>query len=140
MNYKSILFFLGIYSLLVSLFSVLNILYSIYFSFIIDLNSYLLTFLISLIIGSTFYYVGRNHSKDITLTDQIIFVVLSFILIPFFPIQHLSLKSSIINVSLFINLISITYLYMNKLYYHLLWTYRIRLDKRTKRWWTLMLI
>jgi trk system potassium uptake protein TrkH len=27
--------------------------------------------------------VGRNHSKDITLTDQIIFIVLSFILIPF---------------------------------------------------------
>jgi len=82
MNYKSILFFLGIYSLLVSLFSVLNILYSIYFNFIIDLNSYLLTFLISLIAGSTFYYVGHNHSKDITLTDQIIFVALSFILIP----------------------------------------------------------
>ena len=82
MNYKSILFFLGIYSLLVSLFSVLNILYSIYFNFIIDLNSYLLTFLISLIAGSTFYYVGHNHSKDITLTDQIIFVVMSFILIP----------------------------------------------------------
>ena len=83
MNYKSILFFLGIYSLLVSLFSILNILYSIYFDFIIDLNSYLITFFISLIVGSFFYYVGRNHSKDITLIDQIIFIVLSFILIPF---------------------------------------------------------
>ena len=83
MNYKSILFFLGINSLLVSLFSILNILYSIYFDFIIDLNSYLITFFISLIVGSLFYYVGRNHSKDITLTDQIIFIVLSFILIPF---------------------------------------------------------
>ena len=83
MNYKSVLFFLGIYSLLVSLFSILNILYSIYFDFIIDLNSYLITFFISLIVGSFFYYVGRNHSKDITLTDQIIFIVLSFILIPF---------------------------------------------------------
>ena len=83
MNYKSILFFLGIYSLLVSLFSILNILYSIYFEFVIDLNSYLITFFISLVIGSIFYYVGRFHRKDITLTDQIIFVVLSFILIPF---------------------------------------------------------
>ena len=83
MNYKSILFFLGIYSLFVSFFSILNILYSIYFDFIIDLNSYLITFFISLIVGSFFYYVGRNHSKDITLTDQIIFIVLSFILIPF---------------------------------------------------------
>ena len=83
MNYKSILFFLGIYSLLVSLFSILNILYSIYFDFIIDLNSYLITFFVSLIVGSSFYYVGHNHSKNITLSDQIIFVVLSFILIPF---------------------------------------------------------
>ena len=82
MNYRSILFFLGIYTLLVSLFSILNILYSIYFDFIIDLNSYLITFFISLIVGSLFYYVGRNYGKDITLTDQIIFVVLSFILIP----------------------------------------------------------
>ena len=40
MNYKSILFFLGIYSLLVSLFSILNILYSIYFDFVLDQNSY----------------------------------------------------------------------------------------------------
>ena len=101
MNYKSILFFLGIYSLLVSLFSILNILYSIYFDFIIDLNSYLITFFISLIVGSLFYYVGRNHSKDINLTDQIIFVVLSFILIPFlisipyfFSIYNISLLNS----------------------------------------------
>ena len=82
MNYKSILFFLGIYSLLVSLFSILNILYSIYFDFIIDLNSYLITFFISLIVGSLFYYVGRGHSKDIDLTEQIIFILLGFILIP----------------------------------------------------------
>ena len=82
MNYKSILFFLGIYSLLVSLFSILNILYSIYFDFVIDLNSYLITFFISLIIGSLFFYVGYAHSKHITLIDQIIFAVLSFILIP----------------------------------------------------------
>ena len=55
MNYKGILFFLGIYSLLVSVFSVLNILYSIYFDFIIDLNSYLLTFIISSVMD--FYFI-----------------------------------------------------------------------------------
>ena len=82
MNYKGILFFLGVYSLLVSVFSVLNILYSIYFDFIIDLNSYLLTFIISSVIGFLFYYVGRNRSKDIALIEQIIFILLSFILIP----------------------------------------------------------
>ena len=39
MNYKGIFFFLGIYTLVVSLFSVINIFYSIYFDFIIALNS-----------------------------------------------------------------------------------------------------
>ena len=82
MNYKGILFFLGIFILLVSFFSILNIFYSIYFDFIIGLNSYLITLFISLILGSLFCYVGRNHSKDIVLTDQLIFILLSFLLIP----------------------------------------------------------
>jgi len=82
MNYKAILFFLGIYSLLVAFFSILNILYLIYFDFIIGLYPYLLTFVISSFIGFLFYYLGRHHSKYITLTDQIISIILSFIVIP----------------------------------------------------------
>ena len=82
MNYKSILFFLGINLLLVSVFSILNIFYSIYFDFAIGLNSYLITFFISLTIGLLFYYIGRAHSKNISLIDQIIYIVLAFILIP----------------------------------------------------------
>jgi len=82
MNYKSVLFFLGINSLIVSFFSILNILYSIYFDFILDQNSYLITFIASLIIGSCFSYIGYNSSKNIALLDQIIFIVLSFFIIP----------------------------------------------------------
>ena len=82
MNYKSVLFFLGINTLFVSFFSILNILYSIYFDFVLDLNSYLITLTVSLIIGFSFWYVGRNHRKNITLMDQIAFIVLTFILIP----------------------------------------------------------
>ena len=82
MNYKSILYFLGIYTFLISVFSILNILYSIYFDFVIDLNSYLITFFISLTIGSLFCYIGRNNNKDITLINQIVLVFLSFIFIP----------------------------------------------------------
>ena len=66
MNYKSVLFFLGINSLFVSFFSILNILYSIYFDFVVDLNSYLITLIISLIVGVLFLYVGRESSKKIT--------------------------------------------------------------------------
>ena len=82
MNYKSILFFLGIFSIIVSFFSILNIAYSIYFDFIIGLNSYLITFLISLLIGVLFLYLGKDNNKNITLTEQITFILLSFILIP----------------------------------------------------------
>ena len=82
MNYKSILYFLGINSLLVSFFSIVNILYSIYLDFLIGFNSYLITLLISFTIGSFFYYLGRNDNKNITLVDQIVFIILSFILIP----------------------------------------------------------
>ena len=101
MNYKSVLFFLGIYSLLVSFFSILNILYSIYFDFFLDLNSYLITFITSLAIGSLFCYIGRNFNKSISLTEQIIFIVLGFFLIPFlisipyfFSIYNISLLNS----------------------------------------------
>jgi trk system potassium uptake protein len=82
MNHKSILFFLGIYSLFVSFFSILNILYSIYFDFFLGLYSYVYTLIISLVLGSLFVYLGHAHSKNISLLDQILFVFLSFILIP----------------------------------------------------------
>ena len=82
MNYKAILFFLGIYSLFVTFFSFLNILYSIYFNFILDLNSYVITLIISLIIGSFFCFVGRKDHKNISLSEQITFIILSFIIIP----------------------------------------------------------
>ena len=61
---------------------IINIFYSIYFDFIIGLNSYLITFGISFFVGGLFFFIGRNHSKDIVLTDQIIFILLSFLLIP----------------------------------------------------------
>ena len=82
MNYKAILYFLGIYSFLISIFAALNIFYSVYFDFFIGLNSYVLTFILSFILGFIFYFIGRNNKKDIILTDQIIFGLLGFLLTP----------------------------------------------------------
>ena len=98
MNYKSILFFLGIYSLFVSIFSILNILYSIYFDFTLNLKLYSFTLIISLIIGIAFTLVGRKDKRNISIVDQIILVILSFFFIPslisipyFFGIYDISL-------------------------------------------------
>ena len=82
MNYKSILFFLGIYFLLVSFLSFLNILYSIYFDFNLDLNSYIITLIVSLTVGILFYLIGRKYSKNISIIDQIVLIILTFIFIP----------------------------------------------------------
>ena len=82
MNYKGILFFLGIYSLFISFFSFLNILYSYYFNSISNLNSYILCLAISLIFGLCFCLFGRKNNKNISLSDQIILILLSFIFIP----------------------------------------------------------
>ena len=98
MNHKSILFFLGIFSILVSFFSILNIAYSIYFDFIIGLNSYLITFLISLLIGCFFLYLGKNNNKNISLIEQITFILLSFIFIPL--LLGIPYYLSIYNISL----------------------------------------
>ena len=97
MNYKGILFFLGVFILVLSLFSFINIFYSIYFDFVIGLNSYLITFIISLILGTFFYFLGRNFNKDISLTDQIIFILLSFLFIPL--LISIPYYSSIYNIS-----------------------------------------
>ena len=82
MNYKGILFFLGIYSLFVSFFSFLNILYSFYFNFFLDLNSYVVSLIISLSTGLIFCLLGRKYSKNISLSDQVILIILSFIFLP----------------------------------------------------------
>ena len=82
MNYKAIFFYLGIYSLLVSLFSILNILYTIYFDYRIDLNSYIATFAVSTILGIIFYSIGKNNSKNISLNDQIAFITINFFYLP----------------------------------------------------------
>ena len=82
MNYKGILFFLGIYSLFISLLSILNILYSIYFDFILDINSYVISLVFSFIVGSFFCLLGYKNKQYILLSDQILLIILSFIFIP----------------------------------------------------------
>ena len=82
MNYKSILFYLGVFSLLISIFSILNILYSVYFDFFLGLNSYLITFLVSLFIGLIFCFIGHKYKKNITITDQVTLILCGFIFLP----------------------------------------------------------
>jgi trk system potassium uptake protein TrkH len=60
----------------------LNILYSFYFNFFLDLNSYVISLIISLSAGLIFCLLGRKYRKNIFLSDQIILIISSFIFLP----------------------------------------------------------
>ena len=82
MNYKGIFYYLGIFSSLVSIFSFLNILYSIYFNSVINLNSYIFSLCISLLLSILFLLIGKNSNKNISPSDQLILILVTFIFIP----------------------------------------------------------
>jgi len=82
MNYKGIIFFLGLNCLLISLFSILNIAYSVHLNFNIDLKSYIFSLAISSIAGVLFCWFGYKKSKDININEQIILILSTFIFIP----------------------------------------------------------
>ena len=42
----------------------------------------ILNMLISLLVGSFFCYLGYKHIQNITLSDQIMFIVISFVYVP----------------------------------------------------------
>ena len=82
MNYKGLLFFLGVNSVLVSFISILNIFYSVYFSFYSNLKSYIISFAASFLIGIALCFIGKNDRNNISIFNQILIILLSFIFIP----------------------------------------------------------
>ena len=82
MNYKSIFYYLGIFSILVSIFSFLNILYSIYFNSVTNLNSYIFSLISSLTVGIFLFLIGKNSNKNISTSDQLILIMLTFLFLP----------------------------------------------------------
>ena len=67
-----------------------HIFYSYYFEYLLDVNSYLIVLLLSLIIGFTFFLLGKSKKDEIGIYEQIFLVFLIylfcsfFILIPFY--------------------------------------------------------
>jgi len=82
MNHKGIFFYLGLYSISVSILSLLNILYSVYLHFNLNLISYFISLAVSLFIGLNLCFYGRDINKNISSTDQIVLIILTFFLLP----------------------------------------------------------
>ncbi len=84
MNYKAILFYLGLFIFPLSGLSFLNILYSTYFDYFLSIDSYTVTFFLTLVTGSFFCYYGKNSIKKINFYEQLLLIILVYFISSFF--------------------------------------------------------
>ena len=78
MNYKAIIFYLGLFLFPLSGLAFLNILYSTYFDYFLSIESYTITFFLTLIAGSFFYFYGKNALKKVNFYDQLVLIILVY--------------------------------------------------------------
>ena len=101
MNFRGVIYYLGIYSLIVSLFLLLNFFYSIYFQFQFGLKVYLVSFFAVFTIGGLFIYLGFKNKLNLSYYDQLLLVLIGFFYIPFimsFPFFLSGYELSLLNL------------------------------------------
>ena len=100
MNIKSCLYFLGLSFFPISLMSLINIFYSLYFNYLKNVNSYLITLILTLVVGLAFFYLGRKEKENINIYEQLFLIFLVFFFLFFFisiPFYLSSYNLSFIN-------------------------------------------
>ena len=93
--------YLSFFFLLVSIFSFFNIIYSYYFNFFLNLNTYYISLISSLLISILFYKIKTNQIKP-SIFEKILTVILGYILLPlilsipfYFSIYNLSFLNAL---------------------------------------------
>jgi trk system potassium uptake protein TrkH len=93
--------YLSFFFALVSIFSFLNIIYSYYFNFFLNLNTYYISLISSLLISILFYKIKTNLNKP-SIFEKILTVILGYILLPlilsipfYFSIYNLSFLNAL---------------------------------------------
>ena len=76
-------YYLSLFCFPISILAFINILYSSYFDYFLSINSYLITLIISLIIGSFFLFIGKNSNKRINFIEQLFLIILVYFIISF---------------------------------------------------------
>ena len=80
MNLKSISFYLSLFCFPISILAFVNILYASYFDFFLSIDTYFTTLIISLSVGGSLLYYGKDSKKKINFFDQIILIIASYLL------------------------------------------------------------
>ena len=80
MSYFSFIY-LGIFSLIISVLSFFNIIYSYYFNLYLNLNSYIYSLILSLLLGSIFL-IKKKDSYKASIYHKILTVVSGYFILP----------------------------------------------------------
>ncbi len=84
MNFRGISFYLGLFCFPVSILAFINILYSSYFDYFLSINSYLITLVISSVVGSALLFISKKSEKKINFIEQLLLIILVYLLISTF--------------------------------------------------------
>ncbi len=90
--------YLGIFFILISVLSFFNIIYSYYFNLYLNIDTYIFTLFISLIIGALLFLFKKKIDKKITIYEKILIVLSGYILLPI--VISIPYYLSIYNISL----------------------------------------
>ena len=81
MNFRGISYYLGLFCFPITFLSFLNILYSSYFDYFLNFNSYVITLIVSFLLGLSFYFIGKKIDKKINFYEQIFLVILIYFVV-----------------------------------------------------------
>ena len=84
MNFKRISYYLGLFCFPISMLAFINILYSSYFDYFLSINSYVITLISSLIVGSSLLFIGKKSEKKLNFIEQLLLVIFVYLLISLF--------------------------------------------------------
>jgi trk system potassium uptake protein TrkH len=84
MNFKGISYYLSLFCFPISILAFINILYSSYFDYFLNINSYLTTLIVSFVVGSGLLFFGKKSEKRINFIEQLLLIILVYLLISFF--------------------------------------------------------
>ncbi len=81
MNFKRISYYLGLFCFPISILAFINILYSSYFDYFLNINSYIITLIVSFTIGLGLLFLGKKSEKKINFLEQLLLIILVYLLI-----------------------------------------------------------
>lgn len=84
MKLKPCIYYLGLSCFPIAIMALLNIFYSFYFDYLLNIQTYIAVLFLSLIVGFNLYNFGKKEKENINIFEQIFTILLIYFLISFF--------------------------------------------------------